>query len=523
MLTRLDADEYVQNSLLAMYMSSGEMEAARQVFDEMCDQTTVSWNTMLSGYYMNGCTKEALVLLNWMKSMGVKFDSVTVVSVLPGCGYLKAVEMGRGVHAHAEVCGLGGNVKVKNTLVDMYVKCSRMKSARLIVDRMQERDVVTWTTLVAGYILNGDARSALAICPLMQGDGVIPNSVTVASLLSACASLHALKHGGCLHGWAIRRKLESEVMVETALIDMYAKCNCVDLSFRVFDGSSKRRTIPWNAILSGYIHNGHAKEAIELFKKMLAEEVPINDATLNGLLPAYTIIVNLQQATNVHGFLIKSGFLLKIEIATCLVDIYSKCGSLVSAHEVFNEVPEERNDVFLWSVLISGYGMHGNGKVAISLFDKMVGSGVKPNEVTLTSVLQACSHAGLVDEGLALFNFMLKNHLIHPQNDHYTCIVDLLGRSGRLCEASEVIRTMPFRPNHVVWGALLGACMIHGNIELAEIAANRLFKLDPDNTGNYILLAKIYAEAGRWREAENVRCRMNEIGRKVPAQSLFLI
>ncbi|XP_057952960.1 pentatricopeptide repeat-containing protein At5g39350-like [Malania oleifera] len=522
LVSGFDSDTFVQNSLLAMYMNCGEMEAARQVFDTMWERTVVSWNTMINGYFRNGRAKEALVVFNWMKSVGVEPDSVTVVSILPVCGYLQELDVGRRIHAFVEEKGLGGRIPVTNSLVDMYAKCGSMSEAQLILDKMDEGDVVTWTTVINGYILNGDLRSALLLCPLMQLEGIRPNSVTVASLLSACASLRAPKHGRCLHGWAIKQKIETDVIVETALIDMYAKCSHVNLSFQVFMGTSKMRTVPWNAVLSGYIHNGLAREAIELFKQMLVESVDPNAATLNSLLPAYAILADMQQATNMHNYLIRSGFISSIEIATALIDIYSKCGNLEFAHKIFNGIPKTDKDIFLWSVIIASYGTHGNGKIAVSLFHDMVQSGVKPNAVTFTSVLHACSHAGLVDDGLSLFNLMLKDEQTHPHFDHYTCIIDLLGRAGRLDEAYGLIKTMPIKPNHAIWGALLGACVIHENVELGEVAANRLFKLEPENTGNYVLMAKIYAATGRWREAENVRHMMNEIGlRKAPAHSLI--
>jgi pentatricopeptide repeat protein len=251
------------------------------------------------------------------------------------------------------------------------------------------------------------------------------------------------------------------------------------------------------------------------------DAVQPNDATLNSLLLAYSILADLQQATNIHCYLVRSGFLSSIEVATGLIDIYSKCGSLESAYKVFSGIPEKGKDIVLWSVIIASYGVHGHGEIAISLFNQMIQSGVKPNEVTFTSVLHACSHAGLVDNGLNLFKFMLENHKMSPCPDHYTCLVDLLGRADRLDEAYDLIRTMPFKPNHAVWGALLGACVIHENVELGEVAAKWLFELEPENTGNYILMAKIYAAVGRWKDAENVRHMMNEIGlRKKVAHSL---
>ncbi|KAI4352502.1 hypothetical protein L6164_006748 [Bauhinia variegata] len=328
LMAGFDSDPFVQNSLLAMYMNCGEKEAAELVFDTMQERTVVSWNTMINGYSRNGLAKKALMVYNRMKDVNVEPDCATIVSILPACASLNNVELGREVHALVQEKGFWGSMDVRNAILDMYVKCGQMEEARLLVNAMNEKDVVTWTTLINGYILNGDARSALTICQMMLYEGVKPNSVSIASLLTACATLVFLNHGKCLHAWAIRQNLESEVIVETALIDMYAKCNHVDLSCKVFMKTSKKRTVPWNAVLSGFIHNGLAREAIQLFKQMLVEEIQPNSATLNSLLPAYAILADLQQAMNIHSYLIKSGFLYKLEVTDFYVGICSEMWSL---------------------------------------------------------------------------------------------------------------------------------------------------------------------------------------------------
>ncbi|KAF8389746.1 hypothetical protein HHK36_024265 [Tetracentron sinense] len=513
-------DTYVKNSLLAMYMNCGEKEAAGWVFNRMQDRTVVSWNTMITGYFRNGCAEEALMVFNWMMDVGVEPDCATIVSVLPACGSLRDLQIGRWVHALVEEKGFGTYIAVRNSLVDMYAKCGSVDVARSVFDCMDERDVVTWTTMIGGYVLNGNSNCALALCHPMQLEGVRPNSVTMAALLSASASSSSLKHGKCLHGWVIRCRLEPDDIVETALIDMYGKCNRMDLSFKVFTKTLKKRTALWNAIISGYTRNGLAIGAIQLFKQMRLEGVDPDGATSISLLPAYADLADLQQAKSIHCYLIRSGFHLRVEASTCLIDIYSKCGSLDSAYELFNSVPKKDKDIILWSAIIAGYGMHGNGEAAILLFDHMMQSGVKPNVVTFTSVLHACSHTGLVDEGLRLFKCMIEDHQMRPRAEHYTCIVDLLGRAGRLEEAYELIKTMSFKPNHAVWGALLGACVIHENVQLGEVAAERLFELEPENTGNYVLMANIYAAVGRWEDAESLRVMMSGMGlRKTPGCS----
>ncbi|XP_022980544.1 pentatricopeptide repeat-containing protein At5g39350 isoform X2 [Cucurbita maxima] len=464
LVSGFSSNMFVQNSLLAMYMNCGKLELARWVFDVMPERSVVSWNTMISGWFQNGQPEEALVVFNRMMYARVEPDSATMVSVLPTCGYLKELELGRKVHKLVENNHLHERIEVRNALIDMYSRCGCMDEASLVFSETKERDVITWTSMINGYIINGNPKSALALCPAMQLDGVAPNAVTLASLLSACASLCCLKQG--------------------------------------------------------LIHNGLAREAVELFKTMLMEEVEANHATFNSLIPAYAILADLKQVMNLHSYLVRSGFISRIAVVTGLIDIYSKCGCLDYAHKIFDDIRNEDKDIIVWSVVIAGYGMHGHGEIAVSLFNQMVQSGVSPNEITFTSVLHACSHRGLVDDGLALFKYMIENHPSRPRPNHYTCIVDLLGRAGRLDEAYDIIKSMPFKHNHSIWGALLGACSIHQNVELGEVAAERLFELESENTGNYILLANIYAAVGRWKDAEKVRHMMSNIGlRKMPAQS----
>ncbi|KAL8238065.1 hypothetical protein R6Q59_019146 [Mikania micrantha] len=249
--TGVESSTFVGNSLLSMYISFGENDGAKRVFDEMQDKCVVSWNTLISGYYRNGHPNESLMVFKKMVDEKVEIDNATVVSVLPACACLKRLDVGKEIHDLVKNNNLDDNLFVRNALVDMYVKCGQMNDARVVFDESSQRDVVTWTSMVNGYIVNNDTKSAIALCPLMLLDGVKPNAFTLASFLSACAELKYLNHGKTFHGFAMKNILDSDVNVETGLIDMYAKCASVSYSFRVFNKTSKTRTAPWNSILSG--------------------------------------------------------------------------------------------------------------------------------------------------------------------------------------------------------------------------------------------------------------------------------
>lgn len=511
---------HVLNSLLAMYMSCGEMEMARRIFGAMDERDIVSWAAMISGCLRNGLANDALLIFDEMLNIGAEINRAAILSILSACGKLENLTFGRRVHAIVEEKGLQDDGIISNALIDMYARCGTMDGAEQVFDMMEDKDVVTWTSMINGCILNDDSSKAFGLCRLMQLEGITPNSVTIVMLLQACAVLQALKQGRCLHAWVIRCNLFCDVIVETALIDMYSKCSHVGLGLQVFTQSSHKRLAPWNAIISGYLHSGLPSESLICFKQMLYEGLIPDVVTFNSILPACGNLADLWQACNIHAYLIKSGFLSKNEVITGLIDAYSKCGSLDFSNKVFGEFPRDRRDMTLWSALIAGCAAHGHGQAAVSHFKSMVLSGLKPNEVTFTSVLNACSHAGLVDDGFSLFKQMLKEWQNIPCMHHYTCMVDLLGRAGRLQEAYDLIITMPFQPNHAVWGAWLGACVLHGNIKLGEIAVKSLIELEPDNTGNYVLLAKLYSAAGRWEDAENTRSLISNVrSAKTPGQS----
>ncbi|XP_068658446.1 pentatricopeptide repeat-containing protein At5g39350 [Aristolochia californica] len=525
--TGYGSDTYVQNSLIAMYMNCDRRDNASLLFANMHERDVVSWNTMIAGNLQHGCLEEALAVFVQMQRVGEQPDSATVVSVLPIYAHSEDLRRVKQVHGFINIKGFGNWLQVRNSLIDTYAKCGSMEDASKVFDD-GEKDVVSWTTMIGGYVLNKNPGEAFLITrQMLQLLEIKLTSVTLTTLLSACPHCSSsLEYGKSIHGIAIRKygQLQMDVIVETALIDLYAKCGQMDLCYRVFTNTTRRKTVPWNAVISGYTHNGLAREAILVFKQMRTEAVPCNTSTIICLLPAYGSLANHWEVRNIHGYLVRSGFIFSqrsgVEITTGLMHIYSKSGNLDSANMLFATLPKK--DIVSWGAIISGYGMHGYGKDAILLFNQMIQSGIKPNEVTLTSVLYACSHAGLVDDGICLFRSMTEIYHIEPHLDHYCCIVDLLGRAGRLKEAYDIIATMPLEPNQAVWGALLGACALHKNVDWGEVAAKYLFELVPDNTGNYVLLGNIYSAVGMWNHVEGVRTLMNDRGlSKTPGYSLL--
>eukprot|EP01018_Ginkgo_biloba_P020732 Gb_18359 [translate_table: standard] len=511
-----------QNALLAtklvnMYGVYGSMENARLVFDKIYQRDVFLWNVIIRGYARNGPCEEALTLYYQMQHTGIQPDHFTFTFVIKACAELSALHKGKEIHGHIVKTGFEMDVFVGNSLVAMYAKCGSLDSARQVFDRMSERDVVSWNAMIAGYAQNEHANDALTLFHQLQLAGVTPDSFTVVSVLQACAYLEVLEQGKWVHNYIIRSGFESNVSVRNSLVAMYAKCRSLEIARQLFDKMSQRDVVSWNAIIAGYSQNGYSSEALRFFHQMQLENMTPNSVTIISVLPGCVYLASLQQ---VHGYIIRTGFESDIVVGTALIDMYAKCGSIEIARQLFDNM--SKRNVVSWNAMIAGYGMHGHGEDALALFSQMEQTCMKPNDVTFICVLSACSHAGLVDEGWQYFHCMIQDYCIAPRVEHYVCMVDLLGRAGNLDEAHDFIKEMPLKPDASVWGALLGACRIHSNIELGEYLAEHLLNLEPADAGYYVLLSNIYAAASRWDDVEKVRAVMRDRGmRKAPGRSLI--
>eukprot|EP01018_Ginkgo_biloba_P039548 Gb_03572 [translate_table: standard] len=510
--SRLDSHVLVLNALTDMYAKCGNVEIACLVFNKCSSRDLVSWNTMISGYAQNGLGEEALNLFREMQLEDVKPDIVTIASLLPALAQLAVLQLGKEIHNYVIRTLFDRGILILNALIDMYSKCGSLENAKRVFDKMTQREVGSWNTLIACYVRNGHWKEALNLFHRMEQAGIQPDSITIVTVLPACAYLASLQVGKKIHGCIVRSGLESHVSVCNALIDMYGKCRSIDIARQVFDNMSPQDVVSWNVIIAGYFHNGHWDEALNLFRQMkYAGSVP-DSVSMATILPICSRLGALNHGKEIHNYIIRSGFEPDVCMDNALIDMYAKCGSLKSACLVFGKM--SKRDLLSWSAMIAGYGMHGHGEEALALFCQMEQVGVKPDHITFIAVLSACSHAGLVDEGWLYFNRMRRLYHIIPRLDHYTCIVDLLGRAGQLEEAYNVIRTMPLEPDAGVLGALLSACRVHSNVEIGEQVAEQLFELEPANIGYYILLSSIYAVGGRWDGVAKIRTRMKERGLK---------
>ncbi|XP_059066767.1 pentatricopeptide repeat-containing protein At3g12770-like isoform X2 [Cryptomeria japonica] len=470
---------FLQTKLTTMY-ALFSLEDARRLFDKISKPKLCLWNVMIREYARSGVGEEVFKLYCEMLQAGQCPDNFTFPYVLKACTALPALREGKEIHGHVIACGFEFNSFVTNSLVHMYAKCGDLKDARQVFDKMLERDVVSWNAMIAGFAQNGCPKESLRLFNQMVSGGMEPDSLTIKSVLPSCASLSALQQGQWIHNYAIKTGLESDIVVCTALIDMYAKCRKLKTARQIFDKMCRRDVVSWSAMIGSYALNGYAEEALKLFYDMQLTDVKPDLATVKSVIQVFAYLASPQPAKWIHGYIINMGFEADVLVGTALVDMYVKCGSVEMARQLFDKM--SKKDVVSWSAMIAGYGMHG--------------------------------HGGLLDKGWQCFDSMTRDYGIKPNVEHCACMVDLLGRAGHLDVAEDFIKNMAAEPDSGVWGALLGACRIHCNIEVGERVANRLFELDPENTGHYVLLSNIYAAAGRWDGVAKVRAMMKNRGLK---------
>ncbi|KAF3949927.1 hypothetical protein CMV_024259 [Castanea mollissima] len=510
---------FAMTGVVNLYAKCRQIEDAYKMFDRMPERDLVCWNTIIAGFAQNGLAKMALDLVLRMQEEGQKPDSITVVTVLPAAANIGSWRIGKLIHGYAIRAGFELLVNISTALVDMYSKCGSVGTARLIFDRMKQRTVVSWNSMIHGYVQSGDPEEAMAIFQKMLDEGVELTNVTVMEALHACADLGDLEGGKFVHKLVDELKLGYDVSVKNSLISMYSKCKRVDLAAKVFEGLQGKTIVSWNAMILGYAQNGRVNEALNHFCEMQSQNIKPDSFTLVSVIPALAELSVTRQAKWMHGLVIRNCLDKNVFVMTALVDMYAKCGAIRTARKLF-DMMEERH-VTTWNAMIDGYGTHGLGKDAVELFNDMQKGTIKPNDITFLCVISACSHSGLVEEGLRFFSSMKEDYGLEPAMDHYGAMVDLLGRAGQLNKAWDFIQDMPVEPGITVFGAMLGACKIHKNVELGEKAAKKLFELNPDEGGYHVLLSNIYATASMWDKMAKVRTMMEKTGlQKTPGCSL---
>jgi len=502
------ADTFVQTALLDMYSKCSHVASARLVFDEMPQRSVVSWNAMVSAYSRVSSMDQALSLLKEMWVLGFEPTASTFVSILSGYSDLDSFKFrlqGESIHCCLIKLGIAHTeVSLANSLMAMYAQFCMMDEARKVFYLMDEKSIISWTTMIGGYVKIGHAVEAFGLFNQMQRQSAGTDFVVFLNLISGCIQVGELLLASSVHSLVLKCGCDEVDSVENLLIAMYAKCGNLTSARRIFDLIIEKSMLSWTSMIAGYAHSGLPAEALDLFRRMVKTDIRPNGATLATVLSACADLGSLSTGQEIEEYVFLNGLESDQQVQTSLIHMYSKCGSIKKAREVFERVTDK--DLTVWTSMINSYAIHGMGNEAITLFHKMTTKeGITPDAIVYTSVLLACSHSGLVEDGLKYFKSMQKDFRIAPTVEHCTCLIDLLGRVGQLDLALDAIQGMPLAVQAQAWGSLLSACRIHGNVELGEFATVKLLEITPESSGSYVLMANLYTSLGKWKEAHMMR------------------
>lgn len=577
----LDSSIYVGNSLLNMYVKCRQFEDAVRLFEEMPNRTVVSWTSMIWGYCQKELADNAISLFRKMLE-ALQPNEYTLAVMLQACALKRDHRLVQEIHSYVIKYGFTSDNFLLNSLIDAYAESGKLEIAeKLLGTLFSSRDVVSWTSVISGCVRNGMEERALLLFSRMQEDGIMPNEVTILSILQACSRmsnwkyfrwihglimkaewctnslvmnslvemystngyfkegrkifcnlcfcgeglylrpetmanlLHEcgdsgfLKLGEEIHGYLIKHGFFPCTVLENSLIGMYGEKERVDSALQLFRMRSKD-VISWNSMLTCLVKNEQFSEALDLLS-----EIHINGSRYEIFPDFVMMLMSIQACSNlsslhlgqiIHGYLTRTGLVCDIFVQNSLIDFYAKSGRLDFSRKIFDEMNQK--DLGSWNSMIAAYGMNGNGTSALTIYSELKESrAYQPNEITFVNILSACAHAGLVKIGFDIFNQM-NNYDVEPSMEHFACMVDLLGRSGKLEEAQDFIEKMPLKAGPDVWGALLGACSLFGNVAIAERAGKALSVLEPKSKVWRVALSNIYANAGRWEDVANLRAEM---------------
>ncbi|XP_021734489.1 putative pentatricopeptide repeat-containing protein At1g56570 [Chenopodium quinoa] len=509
---------FLATNLIKSYFDKGLIKDARKLFDEMPERDVVAWTTMIAGYTSCNYDSLAWTVFNEMLKEGVKPNAFTVSSVLKCCKGMKCYSCGTLVHGLAIKHGLVGSIYVDNSLMDVYATCcNTMNEACMVFRDVYPKNGVSWTTLIAGYTHRGDGYGGLRAFQQMLSEGAEQSAFSFSIAVKACALTRASSHGVQLHATLVKYGLNSSLPVMNSIIDMYCWCQCLSEASQCFIEMSQKDLITWNTLIAGYKRSNSTK-CLSVFTLMESQGFAPNCFTFTSVVAACADLSLLNCGQQIHANILRRGLDRNMALANSLIDMYAKCGSISDSRKIFDF--QSLKDLVSWTSMMIAYGVHGYGEEAVKLFNEMIRSGIRPDRVAFMAVLSACSHAGLVIEGLRCFNSMVTEYNMVPDQDIYGCVVDLLGRAGKVEAAYELIKNMPVDPDDSVWGALLGSCKAHKLPNLGKLAAQFMLEARPDMARTFLMLSNLYASEGEWKDFAKMRKLMKGLGgRKEPGCS----
>ncbi|KAF8377269.1 hypothetical protein HHK36_030644 [Tetracentron sinense] len=516
--TGLQSDVFLSNHVLNMYAKCGYINSARRLFDQMSEKNLVSWSAMISGYDQAG---EPLMSLNLFSQIPLEPNEFIYASIVSACASLLALAQGKQVHARSLKSGYMSISFVSNSLMSMYMNCGLCNDAFSVFTSISEPNSVSYNAMIAGFAENMQPERGCEVFKLMHHRGLVPDRFTFLGVLGLCTDAEDLLRGMELHCQTIKLGLDITPFIGNVILTMYAKCNLIEEAQAAFKSIEEKDAISWNTLIVACSQCADHSKGLKVFREMAkAAGVRPDDFTFASALAACAGLASIRHGGQIHAHMIRTRLDQDAGVGNALMNMYSKCGCIGYANTVFHHMVHR--NLVSWNTILGGFGNHGLGRKALELFGQMQVMEVKPDPVTFIGLLTACNHAGLVDEGRAYFNSMAEDYKIVPEIEHFSCLIDLLGRAGRLKEAEEYMEKSPFGRDPVILGSLLSACRLHGDVVVGERMANRLLELQPVITSPYVLLSNLYASDGRWDAVAEARKMLKGSGvKKEPGHSLI--
>lgn len=549
---RLESHGELGNYLVPMFVDCGSVAAAMVIFDRLAHRKEHSWTSLIHGCIESGEPQQALDLFRKMQEDCVYPSKFTFTALLKACARLKFAGRGQELHSELAQKGLERELFIGSTLVDLYAKCGLLMEAWEVFVKLPVRNLVSWSSLIFGFTEHGLGREALNKFEQMEMEGVCPDVVTLICGLRACGSIGAIDRGRKLHIMIAKEGLERDLSLHNSLVAMYAECGSLLEAQTVFDELPVRDLISWTALIRGYADHGFSEEALNCLHQMQLEDISADLVAHVCCLKACGAIGAIDKGKEIHSEIVKKGLKKdtlnsldfhsdsqcrvpaqicggdgpkdanELVFATALIDMYSKCSSMVDSQKVFDSMPVR--DLVAWTALIAGYAFQGESELVFHYFERMKVEGIQPDGIVFLSVIAACTHGGLLDKAQDYFEAMHQEYGITPIIEHLNCMVDLLGRAGQLIDAVALLEKMPVEPDLVTWNTILGACRKWGNVELARHAFDCAVKLDKQHVVAYILMANIYMDAHMWEEAKMIEAMgMNKQVVTDPGKSWIVI
>ncbi|KAL2534473.1 Pentatricopeptide repeat-containing protein [Abeliophyllum distichum] len=521
----IQTDIYIGNHILNFYAKCGHVDSAHLMFDEMSHKNLVTWSAMISGSDQARKYPSTLALYVQMHKY-YKPNEFIFASALSSCAGLKELKLGQQIHAQMVKLGYQFVCFATNSLILMYMKCGMCSNALSIFSDCSTSgllSLVSYNVAITGVVDNEQAEKGFEIFKLMGRQGLIPDCFTFAGLLGRSEPKYDLSVGTQLHCQIVKLGLDYMDFIGNLLISMYSKFHLIEEAEMVFRLIKERDVISWNTLISACCHCGDGSKALSVFREMVMDNnVKADDFTYASVLSAVSSLASMCHGREIHAHLIRMRSEWDVGVGNALVNMYAKSGCIGYAYTLFDRT--EFHTLVSWNSIIAGFANHGLAGRAMELYEEMKGVGLKPDSITFLGLLMACNHSGLANEGQTFFNSMTEVYKITPDIEHFCCLIDLLGRAGRVKEALEYMSRYPFRDDPIVLGCLLSACRLHGDVIAGEQLAGRLLEFQPVTTSPYVLLSNLYASDGKWDSVATARKLLRDSRlKKEPGRSLIQV